>query len=301
MSRSSSSTPIARQKRYLELEHELEDQSPRTMQFNSEIEKINDIIIKHTKTYNEKLEDYKKKYLNNVDKNDERLMELKKKHTNLLLNIKRDLTTFKLRKNHMEILLYETKLKENKNKKDYINRSVWSAKQTYIQQSLNNLKQHNNDILNEYETYLKNQYGPRGKNEFKNFKDRVETEIHDILNYSKKSESRIPRSSNKHSKPMSTKSFSRTSVPQNTTVQSNSPQRTKKYYNHSNSGLFIRRRIDQSLGEPRHDPPWRSKVWLNKNPYIITNKKKRKRQIKHSKRHKKYPKPTKKKRKNNNK
>ena len=72
-------------------------------------------------------------------------------------------------------------------------------------------------------------------------------------------------------------------------------------HTHSNSGLFIRRTLDELLGPARHDPPWRSNVGLNKNPFIITNKKKRKRQIKHSKRHKKYPKPTKKKRKNNNK
>ena len=82
--------------------------------------------------------------------------------------------------------------------------------------------------------------------------------------------------------------------PQNSTSV-RSPQKTKKYHTNSRSGLFIRSRLDNFLGEPRHNPPWRDMVGLGlkKAPYIITNKKKRKRQIKHSKRHKKYPKQTK--------
>ena len=79
--------------------------------------------------------------------------------------------------------------------------------------------------------------------------------------------------------------------PQNSTSV-RSPQRWRPYYDKSITGLHIRKFIDQSLGPEKNG--WRRYVGLKKAPYIITNKKKRKRQIKHSKRHKKYPKPTKK-------
>ena len=215
--------------------------SPRTDDVYDKIKVIDEVINKRISSYTNLLTKIKKKSYNNN-------ITAIKQAKEILLHYKRDITKFKLFKNHMEILLYETKLKEKNDEieyyedpdfaKDLGGKNVILFQRKNILDNLNNLKQNKMALLGDYKRYLQKYYKNDYKEyKFKEFKIDVEREIRNALNdivpnYSIKSASRNhslsrkhnsfkPRSSSKKmSNTMNTKSFSRTTrVPSNTAAQ----------------------------------------------------------------------------------